>query len=59
MAYRAIANYVYDRVRHFPRRRHKVPGRGTRRFPDHVVCGKLGVQRLSALHVGPPRYALT
>ena len=42
-AYRAIDNHVHDRVRHFLRRRHKVPGRGTRRFPRDAVFGELGV----------------
>ena len=40
-AYRAVDNYVYDRARHFLRRRHKVPTRGTRRFPAEVVFGEL------------------
>ena len=53
MAYRAVDNYVYERVRYFLSRRHKVPGRGTRRYSDNVVFGKLGVQRLRPLHVGP------
>jgi RNA-directed DNA polymerase len=53
MAYRAVDNHVYECVRHFLARRHKVPGRGTRRFPDSVVFGKLGVLRLRTLHVGP------
>jgi len=52
MAYRAIDNYVLERVRHFLRRRHKVPTRGARRFSDQVVFGELGVQRLRPLHVG-------
>ena len=33
MAYRTVDNYVYERVRHFLVRRHKVPSRGTRRCP--------------------------
>ena len=33
MAYRAVDNHVYDRVRHFLVRRHKVPSRGTRALP--------------------------
>lgn len=45
-AYRAVDHYVYERVRHFLRRRHKVSSRGTSRFPDHVLFGKLGVLRL-------------
>ena len=41
-AYRAVDNYVYDRTRHFLRRRHKVPTRGTRRFSADQVFGELG-----------------
>jgi len=52
MAYRAVDNYVYERVRYFLRRRHKVSSRGTRRFSDAVVFGEIGVQRLRPLHVG-------
>ncbi|MGY4290852.1 hypothetical protein ACVWXO_010118 [Bradyrhizobium sp. LM2.7] len=39
MAYRAVDNHVYDRVRHFLRRRCKVQGRGTRRFPATMSSG--------------------
>lgn len=53
MAYRAVDNYVYDRVRHFLRRRHKLQGRGTREFPDNYVFGPLGVLRLRRVHLGP------
>ena len=42
MAYRAVDNHVYDRVRGFLTRRHKVPSRGTRRFSDDVVFGNAG-----------------
>lgn len=45
-AYWTVNRYVYDRVRHFLRRRHKESSRGTARFPDHVVFGPLGVIRL-------------
>jgi len=38
--------HVYDCVRHFLRRRHKVPSRGTTRFPYRAVFGELGVFRL-------------
>jgi RNA-directed DNA polymerase len=38
-AYRAIDHHVYDRVRHFLARRHKVQGRGTRKFFDDQVFG--------------------
>jgi RNA-directed DNA polymerase len=53
-AYRAVDNHVYDRVRHFLVRRHKVPSHGTRRFPREAVFGALGVFHLRRLHLGPP-----
>ena len=43
LQFRAVDNYVYDRVAHFLRRRHKVQSRGTARFSVH---GNLGVLRL-------------
>jgi RNA-directed DNA polymerase len=54
MAYRAVDRYVYDRVRHFLRRRHKVLSRGARRFSVRRVFGELGVRRLRTLNLGPP-----
>jgi RNA-directed DNA polymerase len=45
-AYRAVDEYVYDTVRHFLRRRHKVSSQGTRQFPWERVFGSLGVIRL-------------
>jgi RNA-directed DNA polymerase len=45
-AYRAVDHYVYDSVRHFMRRRHKVSSLGTSRFSDKIVFGKMGVLRL-------------
>jgi len=57
-AYRAVDNHVYDRVRAFLGRRHKVQGRGTRHFSDDVVFGELGVLRLRRVHLGPPPWAL-
>jgi RNA-directed DNA polymerase len=57
-AYRAIDNHVYDCVRHFLVRRHKMTGRGTRAFPDHRVFGELGVLRLRRVHLDPPPCAL-
>ena len=45
-AYRAVDQHVYDRVRHFLARRHKVQGRGARRFPHADVFGELGVLHL-------------
>jgi RNA-directed DNA polymerase len=52
MAYRAVDNYVDRSVRNFLRRRHKMPGRGVRRFPADVIFEELGVTRLRTLHVG-------
>ena len=54
-AYRAIDHHVYDRVRNFLIHRHKVHGRGTRRFPAEVVFGELGVLHLISVHLGPRR----
>jgi RNA-directed DNA polymerase len=45
-AYRAVDHYVYERVRAFLRRRHKVPSRGSTRFSHAVVYGELGVVQL-------------
>jgi len=45
-AYRAVDQHVYDKVRHFLRRRHKVSSHGTRQFPEERVYGPLGVLRL-------------
>jgi RNA-directed DNA polymerase len=53
-AYRAIDHHVYDRVRHFLVQRHKVQGRGTRRFSRDAVYGELGVLLLRRIHLGPP-----
>ena len=44
--------YVYQSMRHFLCRRHKVPTRGTRRYSAEVVFGEIGVLRLRTLHVG-------
>ena len=46
--FRRAYRYVVDRVRNFLRRRHKVQGRGTRRFSWDRVFGELGVSRLTA-----------
>src|ERR1700692_3448782 len=53
MAYRAVDQYVYERVRSFLKRRHKVSSRGSTTFSDAVVFGKLGVLRLRDVHLGP------
>lgn len=52
-AYRAVDEHVYERVRNFLRRRHKVSTRGASRFPKETVFGSLGVLRLQ----GPMRPA--
>ena len=57
MAYRAVDHYVWERVRHFLRRRHKVPSRGTKRFSADVVFGELGVFQLRRFHLAPPAHA--
>ncbi len=56
-AYRAIDNHVYDRVRHFLVRRHKVPSHGTGRFPSEAVFGTLGVLRLRRVHLSATPWA--
>ena len=48
-AYRALDHYVYERVRDFLARRHKVAGRGTVRFSLEVVHGECGLLRLERL----------
>jgi RNA-directed DNA polymerase len=56
-AYRAVDNYVQTAVRDFLQRRHKVPGRGTRRFPDSQIFGELGVLRLRHQQLGKLAHA--
>jgi len=45
-AYRAVDEYVEERVRHFLRRRHKVSTQGTREFPMKRIYGEMGIYRL-------------
>ena len=45
-AFRGIDYYVCERVRNFLARRHKMHGRGTRRYSYEVVYGERGVLRL-------------
>ena len=56
-AYRVVDNFVQSAVRNFLQRRHKVPGRGTRRFPVSLIFGDLGVLRLRRVQLGPPARA--
>ena len=53
-AFRAVDRYVYERVRDFLARRHKVAGRGTRRFSCEVVYGEFGLLRLERLPLTAP-----
>ena len=53
-AFRSVDRYVYERVRDFLARRHKVAGRGTHRFSCDVVYGKLGLLRLERLPLTAP-----
>jgi hypothetical protein len=46
--FRGIDYYAYERVRDFLARRHKIHGRGTRRFSYDVVYGERGVSPLRA-----------
>ena len=46
---RGVDRYVYERVRDFLVRRHKVAGRGTKRFSCDVVYGERGLLRLERL----------
>jgi RNA-directed DNA polymerase len=48
-AYRAIDQHVARRLRRWLCAKHKVPGRGTSRFPDAYLVEELGVLRLSSL----------
>ena len=45
-AYRSVDQYVFERLRRFLARRHKVQGRGNRRFTFDVIHRELGLQRL-------------
>lgn len=53
-SYRTADHYVWESVRHFLRRRHKVPSRRTHRFSFTEVYGELGVLLLqNAGDTGP------
>ena len=58
MAYRAVDQYVYDSVRHFLTRRHKVSSRGTRIYPQERVHGELGIISLRRIQLGAPSCAV-
>src|SRR5258705_2601185 len=48
-AYRSVDQYVFERLRRFLARRHKVQGRGNRRFRFDVIHRELGVLCLQRL----------
>ena len=56
-AFHSIDRYVYERVRDFLARRHKVAGRGTHRFSFEVVYGERGLLRLERLPLNAPSCA--
>ena len=57
-AFRSVDRYTYERVRDFLARRHKVAGRGTRRFSYDTVYGELGLLRLERLPLAAASCAL-
>jgi len=57
-AFRSIDHYVTERVRAFHARRHKVQGRGNRRFTFGVIHGERGVLGLERLPRAAPSWAL-
>src|SRR6202047_5166058 len=57
-AYRSVDQYVIERVRRFLARRHKVQGRGNRRFTFDVIHAELGVLCLQRLPRAVPSCAL-
>jgi RNA-directed DNA polymerase len=57
-AFRSIDHYVTERVRAFLARRHKVQGRGNRRFTFGVIHGDRGVLGLERLPRPAPSWAL-
>lgn len=58
-AYQAVDHYVCHAMRRFLRRRHKVPTRGTRRFPRRRIFGEIGVLQPRMVAVARPACALT
>ena len=57
-AYEAVDEHVYDRVRNFLRKRHKVQGRGSERFSRGYIYGELAVHCLRGAHRRPRPWAL-
>jgi RNA-directed DNA polymerase len=57
-AYRAVDNHVYDRMRNFLARRHKVGTRGSRRFSRGVMFEEIGVLQMARVYYGSRPTAL-
>ena len=56
-AYRAVDHHVYDRVRRLLARRHKEPGRGTRRFTWSEIQGHSASHPWPSPNRAPPPWA--
>lgn len=46
-AYRVVDGHATGRLRRWWRKKHKLPGQGTARFPDELLYEVMGLQRLS------------
>ena len=57
-AFRSANHYVRESVRAFLTRRHKVAGRGNRRFAYEMIYGELGVLNPERLPRTAPSWAL-
>ena len=58
-AFPVLDEYVEDRVRHFLRKRPKVPSQGTRQFPTKRIYGERGVFGSGVRWVAPARESAT
>jgi RNA-directed DNA polymerase len=56
-AYWKMNRFLEYRVRRFLVRRHKVPGRGTRRFPTEWIFGPVGIRKLQSRRVPAAAHA--
>jgi len=52
-AYRAVENHTRFRLRQWLCAKHQYPGRGTGRFPNEYLQGKLGLMRLRGMSFNP------
>ena len=58
-SHRAVDHYVYEAVRGFLKRRHKVPTRGAYRFNDRMIFDALGVMRVYQRSTVTPAVSLS